>query len=481
MRLTLAGVAVVTGYHMSLNIGTKYTTSGTAALVVALSPALTLLLAAALGLERAGPRRIAGLAVAFAGVAVVVLLGAGAELSFANAKGPLIVIGAPVAFALYNVLLQPLLQRYGLLALTAASSLVGMLGLAPLRAALHRGRGGGDVRELRLARFSTSASSARSSVTRPGTSGCAGSGRRGPCRTPMRSPRSPCSWARSSWTSRSPSGSRSAVRSSSAASRSPSAREQAEALARDVAPAQSRRPERRRSSAMGCDGSEGCVRVRHWLSQTPSVRLAMAEARSRRVVPSRSFRWKRSRASSSTCLEVLEVLKLLLDARRACPFAPQAVRHRAQPERPERGVGHLRVRPVHWAPGRFAGEERIHPFVGRRERGGVRILDPLDELPGVERQRHRLCLERGLASEQVRDGASGLPFARCDRPGVEAGERADGDRLLVEAARVGPNLLEHHTLSDLDVAPACLVPREASSVCGLEATFSLLDICNNPF
>jgi len=69
--------------------------------------------------------------VAFAGVAVVVLLGAGAELSFANAKGPLIVIGAPVAFALYNVLLQPLLQRYGLLALTAASSLIGMLGLVP--------------------------------------------------------------------------------------------------------------------------------------------------------------------------------------------------------------------------------------------------------------------------------------------------------------------------------------------------------------
>ena len=40
-------------------------------------------------------------------------------------------IGAPVAFALYNVFLQPLLQRYGLLALTAASSLVGMLGLVP--------------------------------------------------------------------------------------------------------------------------------------------------------------------------------------------------------------------------------------------------------------------------------------------------------------------------------------------------------------
>jgi drug/metabolite transporter (DMT)-like permease len=131
VRLGLAGICVVVGYHMSLNIGTEYTTSGTAALVVALSPGLTLVLSAALGLERAGRRTIAGLAIAFAGVAVVVLLGAGGELSFANAKGPLIVIGAPVSFALYNVLLQPLLQRYGLLALTAASSLVGTLALLP--------------------------------------------------------------------------------------------------------------------------------------------------------------------------------------------------------------------------------------------------------------------------------------------------------------------------------------------------------------
>jgi drug/metabolite transporter (DMT)-like permease len=131
-RLAAVGVLVVVGYHVSLNVGTGYTTSGTAALVVALAPALTLVLATMLGLERATARRVAGLAVAFAGVAVVVLLGAGGELSLANAKGPLIVLAAPVSFALYNVLLQPLLDRYSLLALTAASSLVGTLGLLPL-------------------------------------------------------------------------------------------------------------------------------------------------------------------------------------------------------------------------------------------------------------------------------------------------------------------------------------------------------------
>jgi drug/metabolite transporter (DMT)-like permease len=131
VRLAAVGLLVVVGYHVSLNVGTRFTTSGTAALVVALAPAMTLVLATALGLGRATVRSGAGLAVAFAGVAIVVLLGAGGELSLANAKGPLIVLAAPLSFALYNVLLQPLLDRYSLLALTAASSLVGTLGLLP--------------------------------------------------------------------------------------------------------------------------------------------------------------------------------------------------------------------------------------------------------------------------------------------------------------------------------------------------------------
>jgi drug/metabolite transporter (DMT)-like permease len=44
----------------------------------------------------------------------------------------LIVLGAPLAFALYNVLLRPLLGRYGVLPLTAATSLIGTLALLPL-------------------------------------------------------------------------------------------------------------------------------------------------------------------------------------------------------------------------------------------------------------------------------------------------------------------------------------------------------------
>jgi drug/metabolite transporter (DMT)-like permease len=64
-------------------------------------------------------------------VAVVVVLGTGESLSSESAKGPLLVLGAPLSFALYNVILKPLLARYDLLALTAATSLVGIVGLIP--------------------------------------------------------------------------------------------------------------------------------------------------------------------------------------------------------------------------------------------------------------------------------------------------------------------------------------------------------------
>jgi drug/metabolite transporter (DMT)-like permease len=131
VRVVVAGLTVVVGYHILLNVGERYTTSGVAALVVALAPAMTLTLALLLRLEQPQARRVIGIAVAFAGVAVVITLGTGQGLSLESAKGPLIVLGAPLSFAFYNVILKPLLSRYDLLALTAATSLVGIVGLAP--------------------------------------------------------------------------------------------------------------------------------------------------------------------------------------------------------------------------------------------------------------------------------------------------------------------------------------------------------------
>jgi uncharacterized membrane protein len=98
---------------------------------VALAPGLTVMLAAVAGLERIRPRHVLGLTVAFAGVVVVVALGSGQSLSLESAQGPVLVLGAAVSFALYNVILKPLLGRYDLLALTAATSLIGSIAFLP--------------------------------------------------------------------------------------------------------------------------------------------------------------------------------------------------------------------------------------------------------------------------------------------------------------------------------------------------------------
>jgi len=131
IRIAAAGIFVVVGYHVSLNVGERHTTPGVAALVVALAPALTLVLAIVLGVDVLVPKRAAGLAIAFAGVGVVVAFGTGETLSLESVRGPLVVLGAPLSFSLYNVIAKPLLARHDLLALTAATSLAGTVALVP--------------------------------------------------------------------------------------------------------------------------------------------------------------------------------------------------------------------------------------------------------------------------------------------------------------------------------------------------------------
>jgi drug/metabolite transporter (DMT)-like permease len=131
LRILVASLAGVTAYHLALNEGERSTASGVAALIVALAPAATLALSLAVGLESWAPRRVAGIALAFAGVVVVVLLGSGASFSLHGLRGPLLVLIAPLSFALYNVLYKPLLGRFDLLALTAAGGLIGSLMFLP--------------------------------------------------------------------------------------------------------------------------------------------------------------------------------------------------------------------------------------------------------------------------------------------------------------------------------------------------------------
>jgi drug/metabolite transporter (DMT)-like permease len=140
LRILVASAGGVTAYHLALNAGERTTASGVAALIVALAPAATLALALAVGLESFAPRRMAGIALAFAGVVVVVVLGSGAHLSLHGLRGPLLVLVAPLTFALYNILYKPLLGRFDLPALTAAGGIAGSLMFLPFEngGAIHR-------------------------------------------------------------------------------------------------------------------------------------------------------------------------------------------------------------------------------------------------------------------------------------------------------------------------------------------------------
>lgn len=137
IRMTVVGCIGVIGYHFPLNWGLHdagdgvAVTAATGAILIATTPLWTLLLATVTGKERPTGLAIAGSVAAFVGVAVVVLLGRGqAEVELA--RKALVVLIAPISWAIYSVYTRPLVQRYGGLFTTGMTLSIGVLALLPL-------------------------------------------------------------------------------------------------------------------------------------------------------------------------------------------------------------------------------------------------------------------------------------------------------------------------------------------------------------
>ena len=131
LRVLLAlGLLGNGAYQMFFIEGVSRTRAGTAALVLAASPAFIALLGRLRGTERIRPIGWLGIAFSIGGVALVL---------FGNARNPtdgdasllgaLLVLGGCLCWAIYTVYLQPYTHRYGGLALSAVT-LVG--GAVPL-------------------------------------------------------------------------------------------------------------------------------------------------------------------------------------------------------------------------------------------------------------------------------------------------------------------------------------------------------------
>jgi len=128
--LSLTGVGVV-GVGMNnvfFTLGVSQTTASNTALIYAAVPVWGMILGSALGLERPTRRGIVGVALAFAGVGVIVYGGLGAGGT--SLTGDLLIVGATVCWSAYAVFSLPLLRRHPPLTVAAYTMLFGGLAAA---------------------------------------------------------------------------------------------------------------------------------------------------------------------------------------------------------------------------------------------------------------------------------------------------------------------------------------------------------------
>ncbi len=124
-----------TGYHLFLNLGETdpNVSAGTAALIIASAPAFIAIFAIPLLKERIGRWQSAGIALAFAGLAVIIFfVRPESQFTFRASEGALTVVPPAIFSALYAVLGKSYLRRYPPFTFVAWTLLIGTVLLLPL-------------------------------------------------------------------------------------------------------------------------------------------------------------------------------------------------------------------------------------------------------------------------------------------------------------------------------------------------------------
>lgn len=139
--LTMAalGLLGVVAYHVSLNVGeerlTRTASQDTAAILsgflISTNSLFTLLVASLVTSERWGGRRTGGILVALLGTALLVLWGRGDLVDGRSLVGILVVLLAPLSWALYTVLSKRVYGQIHPLVLTSWAMIFGTLFLLP--------------------------------------------------------------------------------------------------------------------------------------------------------------------------------------------------------------------------------------------------------------------------------------------------------------------------------------------------------------
>jgi len=112
----LSGFLAFAVYHVALNYGEITVSAGAAGVLIATAPVFTALLATSFLKERLRPLGWAGMAVSFAGAALISL---DEGQSFALDPGAFLILLSAVCVSVYFVFQKPYLRKYGALAFTA--------------------------------------------------------------------------------------------------------------------------------------------------------------------------------------------------------------------------------------------------------------------------------------------------------------------------------------------------------------------------
>jgi drug/metabolite transporter (DMT)-like permease len=126
--VALLGVLGNTVFHVLIVSAVHHTSPSHAAILVASSPVLAALMARLLLREPLGPRRLGGIALGFAGVALIVSRG---DPGSSSLLGDVLSLGASLSWALYTVIGKPLLARATPLAVTTWATLIGVIPMLP--------------------------------------------------------------------------------------------------------------------------------------------------------------------------------------------------------------------------------------------------------------------------------------------------------------------------------------------------------------
>lgn len=128
-RIFLLGLAGHAIYQVLFANGLARTAPGNASLIMGTSPIWVALLGYFLGVERINRPMAAGIALSFAGMALLITGGGNIDLASSSLVGDLMILACAMLWAVYAVGSKPLLARYGSLELTAWTMLAGTIPL----------------------------------------------------------------------------------------------------------------------------------------------------------------------------------------------------------------------------------------------------------------------------------------------------------------------------------------------------------------